>query len=556
MSSNQTGHTDGVAGLKKYDMKLSGVVFMIYCLCGAGAFGIEEMIPAAGPGMTIVLLIIFPIVWSYPICNVVAECGSVLPAEGGPYIWLKEAFGEFWAVIDSWWSTIALVVFNGTIVSITAGYISQMIPMSAAAILAVKVGMVLIFTIINLIGIRGVGNTSTVLSILILLAFILVAIVGLLNWQTNPMEPFLPEGYSAFDGISGGICICIWMYCGYESLSGMAGELTNPQVIPKGVLIAVPLIALTYIFPVLGGLASLPAGSWQFWDTGGGFDGETIGYATILTEHLGSIWGYIFLAVAVISQSAIFNTYIATGSRGFFVMADDRLCPAFLTKISKKRGVPYITVILIGIFTLVLTQYEFTTLVMAEVIFMMACYVMLSLAAIKLRKKYPIEERKAKGLYVIPGGKAGLALCTGLPILISIFTIMINGTDYLFLGLTTAATGPVVYLILKLIYGGMYKKDPKQYPLNKKTKLAFGDLNRLGVYILITGILAFGGQFWCQWYEIDYGMWLPETYTMFGNHIPLLLDLLKWGGLALIAAAIVLFLIGRRIETEENKLSE
>ena len=41
-------NTQGVAGLKKHDIKISGIVFPLYCLAGAGAFGIEEMIPEAG----------------------------------------------------------------------------------------------------------------------------------------------------------------------------------------------------------------------------------------------------------------------------------------------------------------------------------------------------------------------------------------------------------------------------------------------------------------------------------------------------------------------------
>lgn len=65
----------GVAGLRKHDIKVSGIVFMLYCLVAAGAFGIEEMIPEAGPGMTLLLLAVFPIVWAYPISNLVAECG-------------------------------------------------------------------------------------------------------------------------------------------------------------------------------------------------------------------------------------------------------------------------------------------------------------------------------------------------------------------------------------------------------------------------------------------------------------------------------------------------
>ena len=51
--------TQGVAGLKKHDIKVSGIVFMLYCLVGAGAFGIEEIIPASGPGMTLILLMVF-----------------------------------------------------------------------------------------------------------------------------------------------------------------------------------------------------------------------------------------------------------------------------------------------------------------------------------------------------------------------------------------------------------------------------------------------------------------------------------------------------------------
>ena len=50
------------AGLKKHHMTTSTVVFMIFCLCAAGAYGIEEMIPEAGPGLTLVMLIVLPFV--------------------------------------------------------------------------------------------------------------------------------------------------------------------------------------------------------------------------------------------------------------------------------------------------------------------------------------------------------------------------------------------------------------------------------------------------------------------------------------------------------------
>lgn len=555
MSQNQTqAQMHGVAGLKKHDIRVSGIVFMLYCLVAAGAFGIEEMIPEAGPGMTLILLVAFPIVWAYPISNLVAELGSVLPSEGGVYVWAKEAFGEFWGFQAGWWGTVSTYITNGVYVALVAGYVTQMIPMSEVATHALKIGMIVIFTVINLMGLKEVGRVSTILSILIVLAFALVTVVGLLNWQTNPMEPIMPEGYTLVDGVGGGICICVWMYCGYECISNMAGEVKNPQVIPKGLMIAMPLVALTYVLPTLAGLASLPAGSWENWTTDGGFSGSTIGYATVLTANLGQAWGYIFLVIAIVSQCAIFNTYLASGSRGFFVLADDNLCPKFLVKVSRKRGVPYVGILSLAVVTLILAQSDFTTLVSAEVVFMLALYMILPLSVIKLRKTIPVEERKAKGLYVMRGGNIGLAFYTGAPIIIAIIALLVNGTDYLCMGLIAISTGPIAYIIFKRLYGGMAKNEPQNYPLNKKTKLALGDTIRIGVYLIIAGAFAFLGQFWLRWYEITWGEWEPSDYDMFSNCIPQVLTALKWCGLIAIVLGVILAFAGRKLESEENRL--
>lgn len=538
--------THGVAGLKKHDIKVSGIVFMLYCLVAAGAFGIEEMIPESGPGMTLILLIIFPIIWAYPISNLVAECGAVLPSEGGVYVWVKEAFGEFWGFQAGWWGTVSTYITNGVYVALVAGYVSQMIPMSDIAVEAIKIGMILIFTIVNLMGLREVGKVSTILSVLILLAFALVAVVGLINWQTNPMEPMLPEDYSIFDGVGGGICICIWMYCGYECISNMAGEVKNPQVIPKGLMIAMPLVALTYVLPTLGGLACLPEGSWESWSTDGGFDGQAIGYATVLTTYMGQAWGYVFLVIAIVSQCAIFNTYLASGSRGFFVLADDHLCPQFMVKVSKKKGVPYIGILSLAVVTFILCQSDFTTLVSMEVVFMLALYIILPISVLKLRKKLPIEKRKERGLYYIKGGKGAMIFYAGFPIVISVIALLINGTDYLAMGLIAICTGPVAYYILKRIFGGLSVNDPEHNPVNPKTKLAAGDTVRIGIFMICAGVMAFFGQFWLKWYEIDYGEWGPDDYDVFANSIPQVIEYLKWIGLAVIVAGVIVALVGRK----------
>ena len=547
--SQQQPQIQGVAGLKKHDIKVSGIVFMLYCLVAAGAFGIEEMIPEAGPGMTVLLLCVFPLVWAHPISSLVAECSSVMPSEGGVYVWVKEAFGEFWGFQTGWWNTVATYITNGVYVALVSGYVSQMIPMSPLADQVLKIGMIAIFTIVNLLGLKAVGTVSTILSVLILLAFLLVAAVGFCNWQTNPVEPFMPEGYTFIDGIGGGICIAVWMYCGYESISNMAGEVKDPQVIHKGLKLEMPLIALTYVLPTLGGLCSMPAGSWELWSTEGGFDGQSIGYASILSTNLhgtiGTAAGYIFLVVAIISQCAIFNTYLASGSRGFFVLADDHLCPQFLVKVSKNRGVPYVGILSLAIVTYILCQSDFTTLVSMEVVFMLALYIIMPLAVIKLRKKLPVDERKKRNLYVISGGKKALIYYCGFPIVISVFALLVNGTDYLATGLMALCSGPIAYLIFKKTCGGLSVSDPEGNPENG-FGLAKGDTVRMGVFAMLAGIMGFVGQFWLRWYEISWGEWGPDDYDMFSNCIPLVQDILLYGGAACIVLGIILFLVGKK----------
>ena len=222
-------------------------------------------------------------------------------------------------------------------------------------------------------------------------------------------------------------------------------------------------------------------------------------------------------------------------------MADDNLCPPFLVKISKKRGVPYVGIISLAIVTLILCQADFTTLVSTEVVFILALYIILPLAVIKLRKDIPVEERKKRNLFVMPGGKLGLVYFCGMPIFISIVALLVNGTDYFVTGLIATASGVIVYVIVKLVYGGLSKQDPVKYPMNPKTKLAQGDTTRIGLYLIIAGAGAFLAQFWLRWYEVSYGEWEPSDYDMMGNIIPQVQNVLAIGGAIVAIIGIIVY---------------
>ncbi len=97
--------------------------------------------------------------------------------------------------------------------------------------------------------------------------------------------------------------------------------------------------------------------------------------------------GVIFVAGAILAQCSIYNTYIASGSRGFFSLADDHLAPPVLVKCDKKHGVPYISVLSVGIFNLLFCMFPFGFIIVLDVSLLIASYAMVYISAMILRKK-------------------------------------------------------------------------------------------------------------------------------------------------------------------------
>ena len=540
MSCNQSEiRADGVAGLKKHKMHPIQVAFLLFCLVAAGAFGIEDMIPTSGPGLTIIMLILFAIIWAHPISQVVSELSALMPAEGGIYVWVKEALGEFWGFCMGWWGTISIYLSSAAYIVLIVNYASKFIPALNDPTVAfiVKLGIVVFFTIINLMGLKEVGAISTILSICILIGFTAVTVVGFANWQYDPVIPVTPEGQSVIDSLGGSICIVIWMYCGYECVSNMAGEIENPEVIPKGFRIAMPMIAASYILPTVAGLVSV--GSWENWGTDG------VGYGDVLSQFVGYGGEVAFLVVAILSQAAIFNSYMAAGSRGFFVMADDNLCPRFLVKVSKNRGVPVLSILLLSLFTAVMMNFDFSTLLVIVGPLALMIYVILGIALMIIRKKYSVEERDC---WYIKGGSFKAAVYAYVPMVIAVIAMLVNGTEYFLLGFVSIMSALVAYAIFKIIYGGLYKNDPEKYPINPKTRLAKGDIIRFGVFLLAFGIYAFAGSIFLTWYE---GSWGPEYYLeMYGSGLMsnfwLMINIARIGGAAATVLGALLLFAGKK----------
>lgn len=147
-------------------MSLIGVIAIVFSLVAAGAFGIEEAISASGPGMTIVMLIVFPFIWCLPLSEMVSELGSLLPTEGGVYSWARESFGEFWGWQIGLWSALTTWLCQAEYCALVAGYAAKLIELSPTGIYIVKILVVVVFTIVNLVGLDWLFSLSSPVSLI------------------------------------------------------------------------------------------------------------------------------------------------------------------------------------------------------------------------------------------------------------------------------------------------------------------------------------------------------------------------------------------------------
>ena len=315
-------------GLKKQSVGLIGLVGMIYAMTAAGAYGIEDMISSSGPGMTIIMLFVLPIIWAFPIALASCELGSAIPDECGFYKWVQRALGEFWGFQIGWLKNIGIYINVAVFVVLSTDYLASYLGLNNLQSYICKIIIIGVFTWINLRGVKDVAIVSSIISGAILVAFAGIAIIGFIHFSHNPFEPVVATGQTVVGSIGSSIAIGMWMYAGYESMSSLAGEVKDPQMIPKAIIIALPLIIGTYVLPTVASLGAI--GQWDKWGSAG------VSYVNVAMQFAPA-FGVAFVMVAFISNISMFNVYLASGARGFFVMAEDNLAPKALVKCDKKE---------------------------------------------------------------------------------------------------------------------------------------------------------------------------------------------------------------------------
>ena len=391
------------------------LVFMTYAVICSGAYGLEEMVSASGPGLAMAVLLILPLIYAAPISLTCAELASRFPVEGGYYRWVRMAFGDFVGYAAGWLIWLTMFATNASFAVLFGNYLRYFFPdLSAGAHFAVAMALVWVAVLLNYRGIRLVGTASVVFTILIFIPFCVMTVMGLLTWRFSPMAPFANPETSTAGALYSGFLIAMWLYGGFEKMSVNAGEVENPsRAFPIALGIAVPLCALSYIVPTFAALAA--NGDWTEW-------GES--HFMTAAAKIGGPWlGAAMAAGGLVSNAGILMVTILGQSRLPMVLADDGLFPKGFRGRHPRFGTPVLSLVVTGIVLTPLCAFRFAQLAGAYSLVQSLSYLMIYAALFRLRRRPAHSESPG---FRIPLGTTGLALMV-MPSLVIVALVVARG---------------------------------------------------------------------------------------------------------------------------------
>jgi len=291
----------------------------------------------AGPAIIVVLFVcgLINLLTMFSFC----ELGSALPIAGGEYSYVKTAYGGIMAFLTGWFEWISQMFFAALMSVGSALIISIFIPVNVQITAIV---MVIIFTVINIRGVKETGTVGAILA-LTLLAILAAYMVGGLQhgFRVDAFQPFMPKG---FFGVVGATAYIFIVYLGAEEIVVAQAEIKNPEkTIPRAILItAGVLIAIycTIAYVTLGiiqpeALGELPAP-----------------LAFVAEKTMGPVGAILITVAGLLAALTSLNTAIMAQSRITYAMSRDGYFPRALSRVHERWRTPYVAVILGSILTL------------------------------------------------------------------------------------------------------------------------------------------------------------------------------------------------------------
>jgi amino acid transporter len=284
-----------------------------------------------------------------------AELGAAYPFAGGTGRWPRWAFGSMGGFTAGWMAWLQAVAVAPIEVEAALGYLDHkwhgLIKDTGALApkgLGIAVALMVLFTLINILGVRWLAETNRI-AVLWKIAVPVLTVVMLIAMSFRASNftaggGFAPYGaHGVFAALPLGV---VFALNGFEQATQMAGEARDPQRnVPRAVVGAVVLGTLLYLALEVAFIGALnPGNLLQGWTDPVG-KGDFGPYATLATG-LGVGWLAVILYIdAFISPADTGLIYLGASARLSFALGHAGYVPRGVSVISS-RGVPYTSIIL------------------------------------------------------------------------------------------------------------------------------------------------------------------------------------------------------------------
>ena len=393
-------------------------IWMIGLINVAAISNIKNFPLLAEYGLSIIFFLFLSAVFFFiPVALVSAELASGWP-DRGVYTWVKEGLGPRWGFLAIWLQWIENVIWYPTILTFIASTFAYLIQNPELAKNKTYIFCMILVTFwpmtyVNFLGMRVSGWISSLSATLGTIVPI-ASIIGLSGWWVATGHPtqihfswgaMIPDLSSVqqlvlLSGILLGLS-------GMEMSAVHAKDVENPSKnYPKAILLSAILI---FLFSALGALAIgsiVPPEKIEL--ASGGMEAFKILFAMLNMN-----WAVpIIAAVMTFGALGMMSTWIVGPSRGLFATAEEGDIPPLFHK-TNKHGMPTNILITQAIIVTVLSlvflfmpsvNSSYWILIALAAVLYMVMYVLMFIAAIRLRKK----AAHIKKAFQIPGGTVGL----------------------------------------------------------------------------------------------------------------------------------------------------
>jgi ethanolamine permease len=264
------------------------------------------------------------------------ELAIRIPDAGGPFAYASQALGPVAGLIAGYATFVEFVFAPPAIALAIGSYIHFMVP--AVDVRHFAGSIYVLFTLINLLGIRESAIFNLGVTILAVAELILFCFITLPHFEGSRFMMHQPE--FSFPNLFAALPFAIWFYLGIEGVSMVTEEVRDPsRSIPRGGLTGIFTLVLLAIGVMLG------TGGVGDWRSVANIDHPLpAAIASVLGAE--SIWTKVFAGIGIFGLIASFHSLIIGYSRQIFALSREGLLPPVLSRLSQRNRTPYAALIL------------------------------------------------------------------------------------------------------------------------------------------------------------------------------------------------------------------